>query len=271
MTRYTPTPSSIHPNASGFQVKNVSFSYGQKPLFEDLSVAVGCREFCSVVGPNGAGKSTFIKLLARLLEPRIGEILLDDRTLRDYSRRELARRTAYVPQESFFAWDFTVTETVLQGRHSYLKPLERYHSSDYDLVHASLRRLGIEGLASKGINHISSGERQLAVVARSLVQQPSVILLDEPLNHLDLAHQHQALGLLNELNQEGMGVVLVAHDLNQAALVSKRMLVFSDGALVEDGNPDDLLTPGMVEQYWGIKPLQGRHPKSKKRQIFLPF
>ncbi|MBD3285267.1 ATP-binding cassette domain-containing protein, partial [candidate division WOR-3 bacterium] len=196
----TPPPPHSPPDAFGFQVKNVSFSYAQKLLFKDLSVTIGCREFCSVVGPNGAGKSTFLKLLTRLLEPQVGQILLANQPLADYLHRDLARKITYVPQESFFAWDFTVEETVLQGRYSYLRPLERYHSSDFDRVHAALGRLGIEALAKKGINNISSGERQLAVIARSLVQEPSIILLDEPLNHLDLAHQYQVLSLLTELN-----------------------------------------------------------------------
>jgi iron complex transport system ATP-binding protein len=261
----------MNDNKSGFALKEVSFAYAQKPLFEALSVSIGCAEFVSVVGPNGAGKSTFIKLLARLLEPSSGEICFKDRALYSYSRRELAQLLAYVPQESYFALDFTVAETVLQGRHPYLGALERYHSSDYDLAHSALQRLGISHLSEKGINHVSSGERQLAVIARSLVQQPSVILLDEPLNHLDLSHQHQVLALLSQLNQEGIGVMLVAHDLNQAALTSQRMLVFSQGKLAEDGNPNDLLTADLVNRYWGIKPLEGRHPESGKRQIFLPL
>jgi iron complex transport system ATP-binding protein len=252
-------------------VKDLCFSYTQKTLFEGLTVSIGRGEFCSVVGPNGAGKSTFIKLLARLLEPDAGEILLDERELFFYSRKELARRIAYVPQESYFALDFTALEIVLQGRHPYLGALERYHSSDFSLAHEALGRLEISHLADKGINRISSGERQLVVIARSLVQQPSVILLDEPLNHLDLSHQQQVLSLLGELHSEGISVVLVAHDLNQAALVCERMLVFADGRLVEDGRPEALLTSDLIERYWGIRPIEGRHPESGKRQIFLPL
>jgi iron complex transport system ATP-binding protein len=269
-TRNTPrnTPSNLK---FGFRVKGLCFSYAQKTLFEGLAVSIGEAEFCSVVGPNGAGKSTFIKLLARLLEPDAGEILLDESELLSYSRRELAQRIAYVPQESYFALDFTSLEIVLQGRHPYLGALERYHSSDFSLAHGALGRLGISHLADKGINNISSGERQLVVIARSLVQQPSVILLDEPLNHLDLSHQQQVLSLLKGLNKEGMTVILVAHDLNQAALVSQRMLIFAEGRLVEDGKPEALLTADVVQRYWGVKPLEGRHPESNKRQIFLPL
>ncbi|TKJ37636.1 hypothetical protein CEE36_11065 [candidate division TA06 bacterium B3_TA06] len=269
--RNTPTRNTPTNPKSGFVVKELCFSYAQKTLFERLTVSIGRGEFCSVVGPNGAGKSTFIKLLSRLLEPQSGRILFEEQLLSSYPRRELAQRIAYVPQESYFALDFTVLETVLQGRHPYLKPLERYHSSDFALARQAIDRLGISHLADKGINNISSGERQLAVIARSLVQQPSVILLDEPLNHLDLSHQQQVLFLLGELHSEGMSVVLVAHDLNQAALVSQRMLVFAEGQLVEDGKPDDLLTPDLVQRYWGIRPIEGRHPESNKRQIFLPL
>jgi len=254
-----------------FRLEGVSFAYAKRPVFEGLDLELHEQGFVSVVGPNGAGKSTFIKLLARLLEPSGGRILFKDRPLSSYHRRELARSIAYVPQESHFALDFTVTETVLHGRHPYLKALERYHSGDFSSARAALERLGIRHLADKGINRISSGERQLAVIARALVQQPSVILLDEPLNHLDLAHQQQVLALLRGLNADGVGVVLVAHDINQAALVSRRMLVFSDGRLVEDGRPDDLLKAELVERYWGVKPIEGRHPESGRRQIFLPL
>lgn len=254
-----------------FAISSLCFAYPLRPLFEKLSVEIGDAEFCSVVGPNGAGKSTFVKLVARLLEPDSGEIILDGRPLNSYHRKELARRLAYVPQESHFSLDFTVLETVLQGRHPYLGALEGYRSSDYSLARTSLERLGILHLADKGINRISSGERQLAVIARSLVQEPSFILLDEPLNHLDLAHQQQVLTLLRNLNSEGIGIVLVAHDLNQAALCSERMLIFAQGRLVEDGSPDSLLKPSIIERYWGVRPIEGRHPETGKRQIFLPM
>lgn len=254
-----------------FEVRSLSFSYPRRPLFENLSVRIEKTEFVSVVGPNGAGKSTFIKLLARLLHPLSGEILFEKRSLDSYPRRELARRLAYVPQESYFSLDFTVLETVLQGRHPYLGALELYRSSDYALARSSLERLGILPLAEKNINNISSGERQLAVICRSLVQEPSVILLDEPLNHLDLAHQHEVLALLKNLNREGVGIVLVAHDLNQAALCSDRMLIFARGKLAEDSSPDALLVPEIIERYWGVRPIEGRHPETGKRQIFLPL
>jgi iron complex transport system ATP-binding protein len=254
-----------------FEVCALSFSYPKRPLFENLSVSIDKREFVSVVGPNGAGKSTFVKLLARLLHPSSGDILFNNTELDSISRRDLAKNLAYVAQESRFSLDFTVIETVLQGRHPYLGALERYHSADYALARSSLERLGILHLAEKSINNISSGERQLAVIARSLVQEPSVILLDEPLNHLDLAHQHEVLVLLKSLNEEGVCIVLVAHDLNQAALCSNRMLIFAEGKLCEDNSPDALLKPDIIERYWGVRPLEGRHPETGKRQIFLPI
>lgn len=254
-----------------FEVRSLSFSYPRRPLFENLSVGIEKNEFVSVIGPNGAGKSTFVKLLARLLFPSSGEILFEKRPLASYPRRELARRVAYVPQESHFSLDFTVLETVLQGRHPYLGALELYRTSDYALARAALERLGILHLAGKNINNISSGERQLAVICRSLVQEPSIILLDEPLNHLDLRHQLEVLALLRSLNREGIGIVLVAHDLNHAALCSNRMLIFAQGRLAEDNSPDVLLNPDIIERYWGIRPLEGRHPETGKRQIFLPL
>jgi len=160
---------------------------------------------------------------------------------------------------------------VLQGRHPYLGALELYRSSDYVLARSSLDRLGIQHLAEKPINNISSGERQLAVICRALVQEPSVILLDEPLNHLDLSHQQQVLALLKKLNEEGIAIVLVAHDLNHASLCSNRMLIFAQGKLAQDSSPDALLRPEIIERYWGVRPLEGRHPVTGKRQIFLPL
>lgn len=254
-----------------FDVRALSFSYPRRPLFENLSASIGKSEFVSVVGPNGAGKSTFVKLLARLLHPSSGGILFNGTELDSISRRELARSLAYVAQESRFSLDFTVIETVLHGRHPYLGALERYRSSDYALARSALERLGILHLAEKSINNISSGERQLAVICRALVQEPSVILLDEPLNHLDLAHQHDVLALLRSLNEEGICIVLVAHDLNQAALCSNRMLIFARGRLAEDDSPDALLKPEIIERYWGVRPVEGRHPETGRRQIFLPL
>jgi iron complex transport system ATP-binding protein len=201
-------------------VDNISFSYVSGiPTLRNVSLAVHRGEFLTLVGPNGSGKSTLLKLLDRIFLPDAGVIGLDGSPLASYSRADLARRIAYVPQDRESVFPFTVEEIVLMGRAPHTAGVVFESDADREIAKRMMGLTDIAHLASHPVNNLSGGERQRAFIARALAQQPGVLLLDEPTAHLDIAHQVEIFRLLRSLSVEtGLTVVSVTHDLNLAGM-----------------------------------------------------
>ena len=216
----------------------------------DLGVAAG--EVVSVVGPNGAGKSTLLRVLAGLIAPRRGHVTLDGRELGTFTRAEVARRIAVVPQVFETLFPFTVREVVALGRTARLGALGRASTRDHVATERAIGELGLAALVDRRIDEISGGERQRAVLAMALAQEGDVLLLDEPTAHLDPAHQLATLALVRELARtRGLAVVAVLHDLNLAAVAATRVLVLDGGSVVVDAAPLSALTPEIVARVFG--------------------
>jgi len=216
----------------------------------DLGVAAG--EVVSVVGPNGAGKSTLLRVLAGLIAPRRGHVTLDGRELGTFTRAEVARRIAVVPQVFETLFPFTVREVVALGRTARLGALGRASARDHVATERAIGELGLAALVDRRIDEISGGERQRAVLAMALAQEGDVLLLDEPTAHLDPAHQLATLALVRELARtRGLAVVAVLHDLNLAAVAATRVLVLDGGSVVVDAAPLSALTPEIVARVFG--------------------
>ena len=216
----------------------------------DLGVAAG--EVVSVVGPNGAGKSTLLRVLAGLIAPRRGHVTLDGRELGTFTRAEVARRIAVVPQVFETLFPFTVREVVALGRTARLGALGRASARDHVATERAIGELGLAALVDRRIDEISGGERQRAVLAMALAQEGDVLLLDEPTAHLDPAHQVATLALVRELARtRGLAVVAVLHDLNLAAVAATRVLVLDGGSVVVDAAPLSALTPEIVARVFG--------------------
>jgi len=216
----------------------------------DLGVAAG--EVVSVVGPNGAGKSTLLRVLAGLIAPRRGHVSLDGRELGTFTRAEVARRIAVVPQVFETLFPFTVREVVALGRTARLGALGRASARDHVATERAIGELGLAALVDRRIDEISGGERQRAVLAMALAQEGDVLLLDEPTAHLDPAHQLATLALVRELARtRGLAVVAVLHDLNLAAVAATRVLVLDGGSVVVDAAPLSALTPEIVARVFG--------------------
>lgn len=259
-----PAPDSI------VELREVAFGYTSELLFSGFSLAVQASEFFGVIGPNGSGKTTLLRLIARLLPARHGKIRVEGRSVDSYSRRDLARLVGFMPQESHFAFNFTVEEVVLTGRNPFLGRFQQPGGSDQQKARAALEFTDTWSLRSKGINEISGGERQRVVLARTLAQEPQVLLLDEPTSHLDIAHQLQILSILRRLNQQGITIVLLAHDLNLASLACSRILLLDRGKSVACDAPDRVLRPELIEQVYGVRPYLERHPETGTPQVILP-
>ena len=230
-------------------------------LFDGLSLAIAPGESLGLIGPNGSGKTTLLRLLCGILQAERGEVLLAGRPVRSIPPRERARRVAIVPQESSLVFNFSVLEVVLMGRapHLGLWGLER--PADYAAARQALLQTDLESQEERPLGELSSGERQRALIARALAQEPRVLLLDEPTAFLDLRHRLQIHEILLRLNrQAGLTVVTVSHDLNLAARYSSRLAVLHRGRLAADGPPATVLTPGMVRTVYGTEAAVERDP-----------
>ncbi len=208
----------------------------------DLEIAAG-ECFC-VVGPNGAGKTTLLRCLAGLRAPSRGEVAHRGRNFADLSRRELARRIAYVPQVRPANVPLTVREVVELGRYPHLSPFQLAPSAtDHRAVAQALAAAGIEALAERPLDELSGGERQMAWIAAALAQEAEVLILDEPTTHLDPRHQREVAGLLHRLHREcGATVLLATHDLELAGLLGDRVLALCAGRTFALGPPVEVLS-----------------------------
>lgn len=236
-----------------YRLDHVRFGYTHTAVIADVSFTIGSAEFVTIVGPNGAGKSTLLKLMAGLLDKFDGSIAFMNRPITDYRAAELARKVAFVPQETHVAFPFTAEEIVRMGRMPYRNSFLFDPRFDDEYVSRAMALTETEKLAGKAFNQISGGERQRVVLASALAQTPSVLLLDEPTVYLDMKHQLHFYDLLTRLNREdGLTIVAVTHDINLAARHAARMIAITNGQVAADGEPAEVLTTETLYEVFGI-------------------
>jgi iron complex transport system ATP-binding protein len=233
--------------------KNVSVSFGERRVVDDVSFDVEPGEVVGLVGHNGSGKTTLLRVATRVLAPDLGSVTLGDVQTSDLSRGELARALAAVPQDTALPYPFSALEVVLMGRapHQPLLGLDR--PEDLASARDAMKRLDIEDLADRSIQKLSGGERQLVMFARALAQDPEVLLLDEPTAFLDLRHRIDLLAAVRERVTDGGSALVVSHDLGLAARVCDRLVLLANGRVVAQGQPAEVLEPGVLSQAFGIE------------------
>lgn len=214
-----------------------------------VSLAVQPGQVTAVCGPNGAGKSTLLEVLAGLLPPAAGQVLLHGHLLAALPRRDRARRIGYLPQTGDAAWNVSVRTLVGLGR----LPHAAGVAADRRAIDAALEVLDLGPLADRPLATLSGGERARAMLARVLAGEPDVILADEPLANLDLAHQAALLGHLRAVAAAGRAVVLVLHDLAAAMNQADHVIVLDQGRVVAAGAPDLALSARVIGQVWGVR------------------
>jgi iron complex transport system ATP-binding protein len=223
-------------------------------VIEGLDISVAEGEIVSLVGPNGSGKSTLLRALARVLKPKSGVVVLDGRSIAEWPTREVAKRLALLPQGPVLNASMTVEELVWMGRSPHQGLLGLPGPSDRAAVEHAIAETGIGPLAKRQVALLSGGERQRAWLAMAIAQQPRVLLLDEPTTFLDLNHQLEVLDLIRQLNEnDGLTVVMVLHDLNQAARYSHRICVLKDGRIYGEGAPSEILSPKTLREVFQIE------------------
>jgi len=249
----------------------VSFAYGTIEALIDLSFSVAEGEILGLLGPNGSGKSTVVRLLSRVLTPRSGRVRFAGRDLGTYSREELARQVAVVPQETAIELPFSVLEVVLMGRSPYLGRFGFERALDLTIAYRAMEQTGVHQLAAREIHELSGGERQRVILARALAQDPRVLLLDEPTAFLDIKHQVEVYDLVKNLSrQSGLTVVASLHDLNLAALYCDRLALLKAGRLFCLGTPEQVLTYANIKTVYETEVYIGRNDLTGKVHI-LPL
>ena len=237
----------------GLCLSQIDVSLGGRVVLSGVDLSVAPGEIVGLVGPNGAGKTTLLRVASRVLVPDAGEARFAGRLLGDYSRRELSRAVAVVPQDSAIPFPFRAGELVIMGRAPH-QPLLGFDSrSDVRRAQLALERVGIAHLADRSVFELSGGERQLVAFARALAQASDLMLLDEPTAFLDLRHRVEVLAVVRELADEGRSALVVSHDLNLVARVCDRLEVLSAGRLVASGPPAEVLTPSLLAEAYGIE------------------
>jgi iron complex transport system ATP-binding protein len=229
---------------------NVRIAIGGRTLVDALTWQVGAGECWSVIGRNGAGKSTLLRTIAGMRTAECGRVLLNDRALDDWPIEALARERAFLAQSRSDAFAYTVLDTVLSARHPYHGSRYWEDSDDHRIALQSLAAMEVDDLAARDVRTLSGGERQRVAIAALLAQDTPLLLLDEPANALDLAHQMAVMGLLAKLCRErGKTIVMVGHDLNLAHAISTHaLLLMGDGRWLA-GARDDVMRPSILSDY----------------------
>lgn len=233
-------------------LSNLSFSYNgsRRTVFENLSLQIPTGQVTAILGPNGSGKTTLLRLLLGVLRPISGTVLLAGRPDSHYTRQERGQLIGLVPQDEHIPFDFSVLEYVLLGRAPYLGPLEMPGTLDHQVAQEALETVGLSTHVRRALPNLSGGERQLAIVARALAQQPQILLMDEPTAHLDLGNKERILGIMRAQVEAGVTVILTTHDPNLAATVAGHAILMNQGRVLAAGPTKSVLTaPQLSETY----------------------
>jgi iron complex transport system ATP-binding protein len=234
-------------------VDGVECRYGSVKILEDVNFTVNEGDFVGIVGPNGSGKTTLLKSISRTLKPHKGTILLDKTDVYSIKSMDLAKQMAIVPQESNIGFSFTALDIVLMGRNPHMKRFQMESESDLTIVRKAMNRTNTWYLADRPINELSGGEKQRVVIARALAQEPKILLLDEPLTHLDMINQLEIMDLVKELCvKERLIVLAVIHDLNLAARYCSSILLLKGARIFAAGLVENVLTSENIKAVFHV-------------------
>ncbi len=233
-------------------IDGVGFSYPSKKVLNDVSANFEGPQLVAILGPNGVGKSTLIHCIDRILKPSEGHVMLDGKDTYEYHMKEMAKKVGYVPYASSDMFPMSVVDAVLLGRH----PHSNWKSTkdDVRLVFSVLKRLGIDDLAKSQFNELSAGQHQKVMLARGLVQEPEIMLLDEPTANLDVKHQLGVTRILRDIaHEDGVLIIMICHDLNIAAKYADSIIMMKDGTIFATGTPEEVLIEENIRAVYDVE------------------
>ncbi len=232
----------------------VGFSYGHRSVIRDLNASISENECIAIVGPNGAGKTTLLRLAGATLAPDHGEVFLKSRMLGSFKQREIARSVAFVPQNVEVPFSFTVEQFVEQGRTPFLTMFGGLGVADYEAMRRAMELTDTWSLRTRVFNQLSGGERQREKIALGLAQQPQLLLLDEPMQHLDIGRQFEMMDLIDSLRREGIAIVASMHDLALIEGTFSSVWLMSRDEPMQQGPPEEMLRPEVLEGVFRCSP-----------------
>ena len=234
------------------EVKNLSFSYGDRPVLHDISFRVEPGEFLSILGPNGVGKSTLFRCVLGLLSGYSGQVLVCGRDARTMTVQEAAKHIAYIPQSSNPAFNYSVFDIILMGATAGLSRFRSPGKQEVERCQWALDKIGIADLSFRCFHRLSGGEKQLVMIARALTQDAPILMLDEPTANLDFGNQLRVLQQVQSLAREGYPVIQPTHHPAQSYLFSDRILAIQKGQVQKDGPPAKVLTADTMRALYGV-------------------
>lgn len=232
----------------------LSVNYGRRKALNGFWLSVEKGEIRTLIGPNGSGKSTALQAMAGLIRPAEGQAKIGDVAVTSMSRRTIAKKLAFLPQQPSAPDEMTIAQLVRQGRFPHVGLFRSYDHKDEAAIEWALESTGLTRLANRTLQELSGGERQRAWISAALAQEAAILLLDEPTSFLDIGYQVEVLDLVHRLSREkGVTIVMAIHDINQAIAISDRISLLERGELRFDGEPKALAESGLIEKTFRVK------------------
>jgi len=251
-----------------FRMTDLTFRYPDKEVLRGLSLTLTTGRFYGLLGPNGCGKTTLLDLLMRLRQPNGGQVFFRGRRLKEYSRPDLARAMALVPQNFYINFPFTVRQVVMMGRYPHLSRFAPPGPDDQACVDAVMATADISALADKQVTALSGGERQRVIIARALAQDADVMMLDEATSNLDIRHALHLLNLVrDQVDHQQRTTIAVFQDINLAAMYCDDLLFMKDGQVVVHGATQGVLTPKTLHDIYGVRAQVAYCQESQSPQV----
>lgn len=238
----------------------VTFGYGESTILRNLTATIPANACIALAGPNGAGKTTLLRLAAATLRPQSGQVRLNGQCLLSLNPRTIAQSVAMVPQHADVPFPFTVEQFVRQGRTPYLGWLGSFHQRDHDAVDRALDLTDTQHLRARIFNQLSGGERQRVKIALGLAQNPRLLLLDEPTQHLDIGRQLEVIHLIRQLYAQGIAIVAAMHDLGLIERTFSSVWLLAPGQTLRHGEPCQMLRPQLLEEVFQCPALHPQFP-----------
>lgn len=232
---------------------NLTQQFQHKVAVNGVNVSIEQGKVYSIIGPNGCGKSTLLKMLARQLKPKIGEVIVDGKSLYQMSPKKAAQKMALLAQSSDIV-DITVHQLISYGRSPHKSMLQKMNAEDEKIIEKAVEQTNLEHLMDRNVATLSGGERQRVWIAMAIAQQPTILFLDEPTTYLDVSHQLEVMEVVEELNRKhDVTIMMVLHDMTHAAAYSDEIIVMNKGEVYAQGTPQAVMTPAMLKEVFHVK------------------
>ncbi|MBU5483972.1 ABC transporter ATP-binding protein [Clostridium sp. MSJ-11] len=236
------------------KINDLKLCYDEKIILDDINLNIEKGKITALIGSNGCGKTTLIKAIARILTPKKGTVLMEDKDILKMPSKEVSKLLAMLPQSSNAPEDLTIYDLVKQGRYPYHNLLSFWSKKDESIVLESIRKMGLTNEKDRTLGNLSGGQRQRAWIALALAQDTDIILLDEPTNHLDIKYQLEILNILKELNEkENRTIVMVIHDINHALKYAHNIIALKDGNILAQGPKEDIINENLIKSVFGVE------------------